>query len=87
MKRSMLANEGLRRLLNMSPTLEWNESVEVMNEFAVKMSRSGYPASWREEAVKVSIQKYEAWSSTIRMERDLYSGLRTSWLRRENCPS
>ena len=60
MKRSMLANEGLRRLLNMSPTLEWNESVKVMNEFAVKMSRSGYPASWREEAVKVCIQKYEA---------------------------
>ena len=44
----------------MSQTLEWNESVKVMNEFAVKMSRSGYPASWREEALKVSVQKYEA---------------------------
>ena len=44
----------------MSPTLKWNESVKVMNEFAVKMSRSRYAASWREEAVKVSIQKYEA---------------------------
>jgi hypothetical protein len=59
MKRSMLANEGLRRLLNMSPHLEGNESVKVMNEFSVKMWRSGYPASWREEAVQTSIQKYE----------------------------
>jgi hypothetical protein len=59
MKRSMLANEGLRRLLNMSPHLHWNESVKVMNEFSVKMWRSGYPASWREDAVKASIQKYE----------------------------
>jgi hypothetical protein len=59
MKRRMLANEGLRRLLNMSPELEWNESVKVMNEFSVKMWRSGYPSSWREEAVKSSINMYE----------------------------
>ena len=58
-KRSMLANEGLRRLLNMSPELEWHEAVKVMNEFVVKMWRSGYPASWREDAIKASTQKYE----------------------------
>ena len=52
MKRQMLANEGLRQLLNMSPELEWNESAKVMNDFSVKMWRSGYPSSWREEAVK-----------------------------------
>ena len=59
MKKRMLANEGLRRLLNMSPDLEWEESVTVMNEFVVKMWRSGYPASWRTEAVKSSIQMHE----------------------------
>ena len=45
MKRSMLANEGMRRLLNMSPELPWEAFVDVMNDFAVKMWRSGYPES------------------------------------------
>ena len=35
MKRSMLSNEGLRRLLNMSPDLPWGEFLDV-----VKMWRS-----------------------------------------------
>ena len=43
----------------MSPGLEWKESVKVMNEFVVKMWRSGYPSSWRQDAVKSSIQMYE----------------------------
>ena len=47
MKRSMLANEGMRRLLNMSPDLPWEAFVDVMNEFAVKMWKRGYPASGR----------------------------------------
>jgi hypothetical protein len=59
MKRSMLANEGLRRLLNISPELPWEAFVEVMNDFAVKMWRSGYPESWRADAVKAALKKYE----------------------------
>ena len=59
MKKRMLANEGLRRLLNMSPDLLWEDSVEVMNEFVVKMTRSGYPSSWRTEAVKSAIKMHE----------------------------
>ena len=31
MKKRMLANEGLRRLLNMSPDLPWQDLVQVMN--------------------------------------------------------
>ena len=42
----MLANEGLRRLSNMSLELEWQESKKVINKFVVKMWRSRYP-SWR----------------------------------------
>ena len=54
-----MANEGLRRVLNMSPVLPWDESVRVMNEFVVKMWRSGYPSSWQEQAVTSAIRNYE----------------------------
>ena len=43
----------------MSPDLPWEAFVDVMNEFAVKMWKSGNPASWRADAVKASLQKYE----------------------------
>ena len=66
MKRSMLANEGLRRLLNMSQDLEWHDSVRVMNKLAVKMWRSGYPTSWRADAIKASTQKYEEMVKEVR---------------------
>ena len=59
MKRSMLANEGMRRLLNISPELPWEAFVDVMDDFAVKMWRSGYPESWRADAVNASLKKYE----------------------------
>ena len=70
MKKRMLANEGLRRLLNMSPDLQWEESVKVMNEFVVKMWRSGYPASWRAEAVQSALNMHEV------MIKDESSGIR-----------
>ena len=70
MKKRMLANEGLRRLLNMSPDLQWEESVKVMNEFVVKMWRSGYPASWRAEAVQSALNMHEV------MIKDESSGTR-----------
>ena len=54
MKRSMLSNEGLRRLLNMSPYLPWEEFAN-----AVKMWRSGYPASWRAVAVQSALGRYK----------------------------
>ena len=59
MKRRMLANEGLRRLLNMSPDLHWNNSVKIMDEFVVKMYRSGYPSSWRTKAVKSALNMHK----------------------------
>ena len=59
MKKRMLVNEGLRRLLNMSPDLLWEDSLEGVNEFVVKMTRSGYPSSWRTEAVKSAIKMHE----------------------------
>ena len=59
MKRSMLSNEGLRRLLNMSPDLPWEEFVNVMNQYVVKVWRSGYPASWRADAVQSDLGRYE----------------------------
>ena len=50
---------GLRRLLSMSPDLHWNNSVKIMDEFVVKMYRSGYPSSWRTEAVKSALNMHE----------------------------
>ena len=47
------------RLLNISQDCEWDESVRIMNDLVVKMWRSGYPASWRADAVKASTKKYE----------------------------
>ena len=67
MKKRMLANEGFRRLVNISPDLPWDESVRVMNEFCVKMWRSGYPATWRAEAVSSVIQRLE---KALKEERD-----------------
>ena len=49
MKRSMLANEGLRRLLNISPELPWGAFIEVMDEFAVKMWRKAVCKKFKEE--------------------------------------
>ena len=43
----------------MSPDLPWQDSVQVVNQFSFKMSRSGYPASWQEDAVKSAIASYE----------------------------
>ena len=38
MKRSMLANKGIRRLdIDMSPDVPWEAFVKVMDEFAVKV--------------------------------------------------
>ena len=51
----------------MSPDLPWEAFVDVMDEFVVKMWKSGYPASWRADAVKASLQKYE---DMLREERE-----------------
>ena len=44
-------------MLNISPDLPWEEYLKVMNQFV--MRRSGYPSSWRAEAVSASIQTYD----------------------------
>ena len=33
--------------------------MKIMNEFVVKMYRSGYPSSWRAEAVKSALHMHE----------------------------
>ena len=59
MKRSILSNDGLRRFLNMSPDLPLEEFLNVMNQYAVKMWQSGYPASRQADAIQSAFGQYE----------------------------
>ena len=53
----------------MSKDLKWHESaVRVMNDFVVKMWRSGYPVSWRADAIMASTLKYE---DMVKEDRDV----------------
>ena len=58
-KRSSLIQEGLRRLLNTSPLLDMRERIEVLEDFASKMWRSGYGKRKREEAIHGALAAYQ----------------------------
>ena len=57
-KKLLLINEVERRMVNCSPDLPWSETSKVLNLFSHKMKRSGYPSSWRREAIRSGIAKY-----------------------------
>ena len=58
-KRSTLSNEALRRLLCCSPELEEHKKIEVMEEFAKMLRRSGYSEKFRFEVISDAVQGYQ----------------------------
>ena len=58
-KRSSLVQEGFRRLLNTSPLLDKSERVEVLEDFAAKMWRSGYNKRKRVEVIHGALAAYQ----------------------------
>ena len=58
-KRSTLTNEALRRLLCCSPNLEEQKKVEVMEEYARMLRRSGYTERFRHEVISDAVQGYK----------------------------
>ena len=58
-KRSTLTNEALRRLLCCSPNLEEQKKVEVMEEYARMLRRSGYSERFRHEVISDAVQGFK----------------------------
>ena len=59
-KRSILVQEGLRRLRNTSPDLLWEHKVEHLNIFMLAMYKAGHQESFRVVVLKRVIAKYKA---------------------------
>ena len=59
-KRSILLEEGLRRLRNCSPELEWTDKVVFLNRFSSDMKRSGHNASFRKTVLCRVVKRYQA---------------------------
>ena len=59
MKMSVLVEEGMRRMRNCSEGLDWEERRGIMEEWARKLRRSGYPATVRHQVVKEALTKYD----------------------------
>jgi hypothetical protein len=58
-KLSVMVEEGLRRLRNHSRGLEWEVRRRCMEEWARKLQRSGYPATFRHQVIRAAINKWE----------------------------
>ena len=58
-KRSILVEEGQRRLKNCSPELDWEQKVVFLNRFSSDMKRSGHTASFRRTIMRRVILKYQ----------------------------
>jgi hypothetical protein len=52
LKRTVLTQEGIRRLLRCRPGLPAGRKIEIMNEFMMMMKRSGYDEKFRLEILK-----------------------------------
>ena len=57
-KRSVLIQEGLRRLYNCSPDLPVDEKAKTLGEFAMSMKISGHTQSFRSYIIKAVVNKY-----------------------------
>ena len=58
-KRSILLEEGRRRLRNCSPLLSWKEKAKFLNQFSSDMRYSGHSPSFRCTILKKVIERYE----------------------------
>ena len=51
--------EGLRRLRNHSRGLDWERSRVVMAAWAMKLRRSGYPATVRHQVIVTALERWD----------------------------
>ena len=58
-KRSTMTNEALRRLLSCSPNLEERKKVEVMEDYARLLRRSGYSERFRHEVISDAVRGHQ----------------------------
>ena len=58
-KRSILLEEGSRRLRNCSPELEWEDKVVHLNRLSSEMKNSGHSESFRRTILQRVVSKYE----------------------------
>ena len=59
MKRSILVEEGLRRLRNCSPELLWAKKIKFLNMFSSELSYSGHTESFRMTVLKRVVGRYK----------------------------
>ena len=57
-KRTTLAQEGLRRLRNTRPDMVEQDKVQLMEDLAEGMMHSGYPAHYRESIIRSALTGY-----------------------------
>merc|ERR1712218_632469 len=69
-KRSTLTDMAMTRLLCCSPNLERREVVEVMEDFAKMMKRSGYSEKFRHEIIGDAVKGHEKKIQQERTEED-----------------
>ena len=58
-KRTVLTQEGIRRLKNCKRELEWEEKAFHMSKFMQKLKNSGYDEKFRLEVAKSSVNGYQ----------------------------
>ena len=58
-KRSTMTNEALRRLLSCSTNLEEHKKVEVMEDYARLLRRSGYSERFRHEVISDAVRGHQ----------------------------
>ena len=59
MKMSVLVEEGMRRMRNISRRLGWKSRRKVMTQFSMKLKRSGYPATRRHQVVRTVCERWD----------------------------
>ena len=59
MKLAVMVEEGVRRLRNFSRGLEWELMRKAMEDWARKLGKSGYPASFRHQVIKAAVEKWD----------------------------
>ena len=62
MKMSVLVEEGVRRIRNCSRRMgdeDWEVRRKILEEWSMKMKRSGYPATTRHQVVKASVERWK----------------------------
>ena len=72
-KRNTIFQEGMRRILNCHPDLEWSQKAEHLSEFCYSMMISGYTESFRRDIIKGVIDRYNQMMTEVNSgDRELY---------------